>query len=194
MRRRRRSLRACLLLKAETVVSSWMKRSLAHLLGSTLKSGRRGVIGLLHARGHLSRRVDTLLVMQVAHEAVPHTEAPRVDGGEVTPLLLLGEVVRGNGKVTDSLKPPSLVLSALPHPLLFTRRSRTTPAACIHRTNPSCSHIYDQSISLSSRPLLTPRRASRTTLHSFWHSISPSIVYVFASSSLHIPFICAYLE
>jgi hypothetical protein len=103
MRRRRRSLRACLLPKAGMVVSSWMRRSLALLLGSTLKSGRRGVIGLLHARGevHQSRRVDILLVTLVAGAAVPHTGAARVDGDEATPLLPLDEVVRSNTKGTD---------------------------------------------------------------------------------------------
>ena len=140
MRRRRRSLRACLLPRAEMVVSSWMRRSLALLLGSTLKFGKRGVIGLLpvHGEVHLSRRVDTLLVTVVAGGAVLHTEAARVDADEVTPSLPLDEVVRSNAKIHRFGENPSLVPFAhsSPSPSYKAIQNHPVLSACIHRTNP----------------------------------------------------------
>lgn len=140
MQRRRRSLRACLLPRAEMVVSSWMRKSLALLLGSTLKSARRGVIDLLHVHGevHLSRRVDTLLVTLVAGGAVLYIGAARVDGGEVTPSLPLDEVLRSNAKNHRFAENPSLVPFAHSSPSAFytTLQSHPVLSACIHRTNP----------------------------------------------------------
>jgi len=115
-------LRACLRPRAEMVVSSWMRRSLARLRGSMSRSGRREVTGLLHVRGEvrLSRRVDTLVVMLVAGGADPHIEAALADGDEVTRLPLLGEVVR------NSAKKSPIGRRTCPLHLFFTLCFRTT--------------------------------------------------------------------
>ena len=122
------------------VVSSWMRRSLALLLGSTSRSGRREVIDLLHARGvHLSRWVGTLVATLVGEGAAPHTGAALADGDEVTPLPLLGEVVQSNAKSRRFTEnpPPPRTLNAFPPSAFYTlqnHRCASSPLASVALT------------------------------------------------------------
>lgn len=156
--------------------------------------------GLLHVQGEvdLLRRVDTLLVTLVAGGVDPHTGATLVYGDEVTLLSLLDEVARSNAKrhrFTEALRlvPFSSSSPSVFYTIFQGHLSVSFPLAPVALTH--LAPTFMTSPYLSRRvPYCTPRRASRTTLHSFWHSISPSIAYVFAPSSSHISCICACLE
>jgi hypothetical protein len=199
MRRRRRSLRAYLLPKAEMVGSSWMRRSLALLPGSISRFGRREAIGLLRVQGpvHLFRRVDMLLVTLVLGGARPHTGARLVDGDEVNPLPLPDEVARSRAPFAETpllrlvhhTSPPAFYTILQGYPSVSFPRTR--------RTSPCCSHFYDQSISLSSRPLLHSPSCFTyyfTFLLTFYQSLDSLYLCTFLAHPLFVHVLSSHLN